>query len=126
MLAAALARQTYGLLFGLIEVRGQRGLSQADVADVLGVSQQAVSKFEQMDSDPRLSTVRKYALAVGAQFSIAVGPHDFTQLPASLETAANTCGSALPLAVAAAGVATAPAAVQSHNVDLAMLVRAAA
>lgn len=50
----------------LIQARKEAGLSQRDVADVMGVEQSAVAAFESQDDDPRLSTLRRYALAVGA------------------------------------------------------------
>lgn len=50
----------------LVLLRREAGLSQGDVAERMGISQQAVSKFERYDSDPKLSTVRRYANAVGA------------------------------------------------------------
>ncbi|MBF4463457.1 helix-turn-helix transcriptional regulator [Rathayibacter sp. VKM Ac-2878] len=59
----------YRLIFDLVKVRKRRGLRQRDVAEALGVSQQAVSKIEHYDSDPRLSTIRMYATAIGAVVS---------------------------------------------------------
>ena len=117
-LAAELARQTYRMMFGLVELRGQRGLSQADVAELLGVTQQAVSKFEQMDADPKLSTVRKYALAVGAQFSIAVIPHDGSNSRSVIRGGGKSGGSTLDLAVEASDVVAPAAATRSDTVDI--------
>lgn len=70
--AATMATNHYDLLFGLINQRISSGMTQQDVADKLGITQQAVAKFESMDSDPRMSTIRHYALAVGATFSIKI------------------------------------------------------
>lgn len=64
--ARALARQDYNLVLELARVRRERGLSQEQVAELLGVTQQAISKLERPGSDPRLSKVRQYAHAVGA------------------------------------------------------------
>lgn len=50
----------------LVGVRKQLGLTQADVADRMDRSQPAVSDFERLGGDPRLSTIRRYALAIGA------------------------------------------------------------
>lgn len=50
----------------LVQLRRNAGLTQGDLAERMGVSQQAISKFERYDSDPKLSTVRTYANAVGA------------------------------------------------------------
>lgn len=41
-------------------------MTQKQVADLLGISQQAVTKLERYDSDPKLSSLRRYANAVGA------------------------------------------------------------
>jgi DNA-binding XRE family transcriptional regulator len=65
-LARKMAHENYNLLFGLIEHRIAAGLTQQDVANSLGISQQAVAKFESMDNDPRLSTISQYALAINA------------------------------------------------------------
>lgn len=70
--AKELAKNDYRLLRDLIRIREKRGLSQKQIADSLGISQQAVSKFEQLDADPRLSTIRQYAHAVGALVAHAV------------------------------------------------------
>lgn len=64
--AQELAKNDYLLLRDLIQTRIDSGLKQKDVAAMLGISQQAISKFEKLDSDPRLSTIRLYAHAVGA------------------------------------------------------------
>ena len=50
----------------LVDFGRRAGLSQGEVAERMGVSQQAVSKFEAYDADPKLSTLRRYANAVGA------------------------------------------------------------
>lgn len=47
-------------------------MSQAEVAEVMGVTQPAVSSFEAYDNDPRLSTVRRYAHAVGVTIAHTV------------------------------------------------------
>lgn len=64
--ARELARNDYELLENLVRLRRDRGLSQAEVADLLGVTQQAISKIEQPGADPRLSTLRQYSHAIGA------------------------------------------------------------
>lgn len=64
--AKLLARQDRQLKADLITLRQNAGLTQGDVADLLGISQQAVQKLERYDSDPKLSTLRRYANAVGA------------------------------------------------------------
>lgn len=66
MRATALAESDLDLLIDLIELRRRGPLTQKDVAEALGISQQAVSAFERLESDPRLSTIRQYAHAIGA------------------------------------------------------------
>ena len=73
-LAKRLAQNEYDLIFGLIQLRIESGLTQSDVAEVLGISQQAVAKFESMDSDPRLSTISQYAMAINALIHFEVKP----------------------------------------------------
>lgn len=70
--ATHLAHFTEGLVRDLVEVRENRGLSQADVAERMGISQSAVSQFERYDSNPKLSTIRRYAHAVGARIKHSV------------------------------------------------------
>lgn len=50
----------------MIGLRERAGLSQTEVGALIGISQQAVNKFERYDADPKLSTIRRYANAVGA------------------------------------------------------------
>lgn len=64
--AKELAKNDYLLLRDLVQLRIDSGLSQKDIAQKLGISQQAISKFEKLDADPRLSTIRLYAHAIGA------------------------------------------------------------
>ncbi|MFF3440861.1 helix-turn-helix domain-containing protein [Streptosporangium sp. NPDC002721] len=54
------------LIESLVELRRAQGLTQAQVAERMGRSQPSVSDFERLGGDPHLSTVRRYALAVGA------------------------------------------------------------
>ena len=63
--AKRLARNDNAMLRELVQTRRRCGLTQTDVAEALGISQQAVSQFERLESDPRLSTIRQYANVVG-------------------------------------------------------------
>lgn len=71
-LGRLLAEQDADLLDMLIQVRKARGLSQQDVAKMLGLSQPTIADFERYENDPKLSTLRRYALAVGAEVRHAV------------------------------------------------------
>jgi transcriptional regulator with XRE-family HTH domain len=56
----------------LAHERANLGLSQTEIAKRLGVRQPTVSLFENEASDPRLSTIQRYARAVGKRVSLAV------------------------------------------------------
>jgi transcriptional regulator with XRE-family HTH domain len=68
-LAAAIedARMLQELLDELVRLRKRAGLTQTDVARLMGVRQPTVSQFETESSDPRISTLQRYARAVGSQ-----------------------------------------------------------
>ena len=51
----------------LVTARLQLGLSQAEVAAQMGTSQSAVARLEGGVADMRLSTVQRYAAAVGRE-----------------------------------------------------------
>lgn len=65
--AEALVEADIALLRDLIKLRKARGLTQEQVAERMMVSQSAVAQFERYDSNPKLSTLRRYAVAVGAR-----------------------------------------------------------
>lgn len=69
--ADALVEALEDLKFDLVELREKR-MTQKDVAERMGMSQSAVSQFERYDSNPTLTTLRRYALAVGARLRIEV------------------------------------------------------
>lgn len=59
----------------LISARRQLGLSQAEVAAQMGTSQSAVARLEAGDGDMRMSTVQRYAAAVGREVKLTTrGP----------------------------------------------------
>jgi ribosome-binding protein aMBF1 (putative translation factor) len=55
------------LLRSLADRRRDLGLSQTAVAARMGTSQSALARLEGGDSDPRLSTVERYVLAIGEE-----------------------------------------------------------
>lgn len=65
-LATILESENYDVISQLVKMRIDKGLSQFEIAERMGVTQQAVSKFERMDSNPSLSTISRYAMSVGA------------------------------------------------------------
>ena len=60
------------LIRDLIELRVRLGLSQQDLADRLDIAQSTIASFERYDNDPKLSTIRRYAHALGALVSHSV------------------------------------------------------
>ncbi len=70
--AEALIDETTDFMEALRALRKEHGLSQEVVAALMGVSQPAVSQFEHYDSNPTLSTIRRYAMAVGARLRLEV------------------------------------------------------
>ncbi|MCF3137299.1 helix-turn-helix domain-containing protein [Streptomyces olivochromogenes] len=53
------------LIETLVQHRKRRKISQTQVAEAMETTQSAVSDFERLGGDPRLSTVMRYARAVG-------------------------------------------------------------
>lgn len=72
--ARDLAEADAKLIDDLIELRERNCLSQSDVARQMGISPSAVSRFESGERDPHLSTIRRYAIAVGASVRHDVRP----------------------------------------------------
>ncbi|ORM04541.1 helix-turn-helix transcriptional regulator [Prescottella equi] len=66
MLAAELVRQDRDMIEALIALRVAKNITQAQVAERLGRNKSSVSNFERLGADPHLSTIRRYAVAVGA------------------------------------------------------------
>lgn len=64
-LAKFMAAEDQHLIVNLIKVREKLGISQSELARRLNVSQAAISSFERAGNDPHLSTIRRYARALG-------------------------------------------------------------
>ncbi|AFV89399.1 XRE family transcriptional regulator [Acidipropionibacterium acidipropionici] len=77
--ADALVQDHWRMIEELIGHRKKHKLSQADVAFRMGVTQPTVSDFESDDSNPTLSTIRRYAMAVGARLNTEVADEDVSQ-----------------------------------------------
>lgn len=57
----------------LVELRRESGLSQTQVAARMGTSQSAVARLETGEVDVRLSTLERYAAAVGHHLDVRLG-----------------------------------------------------
>ncbi len=62
-----MAERRQSLSGQLTAMRHQVGLSQTEVAQLMGTSQSAVARFEAGDLDVRLSTIERYTNAIGVQ-----------------------------------------------------------
>ncbi|MEU8606663.1 helix-turn-helix transcriptional regulator [Actinoplanes sp. NPDC048791] len=69
-------RARHGLLRYLIRLRRDRRVNQHQVAQFMGTTQSAVSDLENGVTDARLSTIQKYARALGCRldFRLSEGP----------------------------------------------------
>ena len=66
------AQTRSALLRELTECRRAHHASQSTVAARMGTTQSAVSELEGGDTDPRLSTLQRYARALGRRLEVAV------------------------------------------------------
>lgn len=95
------AEERHSILDKLVGLRRHRRLSQGAVAARMGVRQPTVSGFETEDSDPRLSTLQRYARAVEARLRLVlVIPHECDWISAG----ANAYRGASPQGSAGAAV----------------------
>lgn len=68
---------TIGLIASLREARERAGLRQRDVAERMGLKRQSsVADVERLGSDPHLSTLRRYATAIGVRLDLSVVVED--------------------------------------------------
>jgi predicted transcriptional regulator len=66
------------LIDELVRARKQIGLSQTEIAARMGTSQSAVARLETGELDARLSTVERYAAALGRTVDWQVRPSEGT------------------------------------------------
>jgi ribosome-binding protein aMBF1 (putative translation factor) len=64
------------LVADLADQRQSAGLSQTEVAARMGTSQSAVARLETGEADLRVSTLERYAAAIGSQISWQVRPEE--------------------------------------------------
>lgn len=89
--AYALADNHFEMRRALVMLRMESGMTQKDVADFLGITPQGVAKYERYDWDPLLSTLERYANAVGAVIQTQVikddGAQDLPVMPQEMAPA---------------------------------------
>lgn len=67
-------RRRRAVIADLVEARRSEGLSQTIVAARMGTSQPVVARLESGEVDARLSTLARYAAAVGRDLDLQVRP----------------------------------------------------
>jgi DNA-binding XRE family transcriptional regulator len=75
-MASDLVESFDDLLSGLIDLRVAKGLTQAEVASRMGVTQPAIAALEAHDANPTITTLVRYAHALHAKVSITVSDAD--------------------------------------------------
>lgn len=82
-LLAAIAdvKESHALLDSLVDHRNRLKLSQKEIATRMGVSQSTVAGFESEMNDPRISTVQRYARAIGMRVGFKVESKSPTASP---------------------------------------------
>jgi transcriptional regulator with XRE-family HTH domain len=60
----------------LISARVSKGWTQADLAEILGITQSAVSQFERLGGNPRIMTLMAYAQALNLRLDFGASPVD--------------------------------------------------
>jgi predicted transcriptional regulator len=71
-----IAADRRALLADLVRRREQLGLSQTTVAARMGTSQSAVARLERGAVDVRVSTLERYAAALGEELRYSLRSHD--------------------------------------------------
>lgn len=62
------------LIEELVAARVAAGLSQTELAARMGTSQSAIARLERADADVRLSTLERYAAALGHSVNVQLRP----------------------------------------------------
>lgn len=76
--------QAFKLGAMLLAAREQAGLTQAEVARRLGTHKSAISRMENHAEDMRLSTLQRYAEAVGCFLDLQLRPESEATIPAAV------------------------------------------
>lgn len=81
--------QAFKLGAMLLAAREQAGLTQAEVARRLGTHKSAISRMENHAEDIRLSTLQRYAEAVGCFLDLALRPESEATIPTAIRAVAS-------------------------------------
>jgi DNA-binding XRE family transcriptional regulator len=66
------AKSWFSALESLVSLREQKGLTQKQVGDALGVSQAAIAQFENGSANPTIQRIKLYAMVIGASVSFEI------------------------------------------------------
>lgn len=80
----------------LLAAREQAGLTQAEVARRLGTHKSAISRMENHAQDIRLSTLQRYAEAMGCFLNVELRPESEATIPTAVRKVAAAGGGAAP------------------------------
>lgn len=80
----------------LLSARQQAGLTQAELARRLGTHKSAISRMENHAEDIRLSTLQRYAEAVGCFLSLELRPEAEATIPTAVRKVASAGEGAAP------------------------------
>lgn len=100
-LALDLVESDQRLMRALVQLRRANGVTQEEVGRRMGVTQPAVAALERADADPKLSTLRRYALALGAFVEHKVVQRFGTSSDALEPTSPSATGNAVSARVTA-------------------------
>ncbi len=59
-------------LESLVSLREQKGLTQQQVGEALGISQAAVAQFENGSANPTIQRIKVYAMVIGASIEFSI------------------------------------------------------
>ena len=68
------------IVLQFVELRELKGYTQQDVANIMGVSKQLISRFERMEHSPTLSFVTKYADALEANIDTILSLNNIKEI----------------------------------------------
>ena len=65
------------MLINLKKLRKERNLSQQELAEILGISQQSINKYENHDVQPDFHTLKKMAMFFNTSVDYLIGNDDY-------------------------------------------------
>jgi len=62
----------YELAYRIAQLRVKRGLTQSELAEIVGTKQSSIARFESGDNQPRVSFLRRVVKALGGSLDIKI------------------------------------------------------